>query len=83
MNEAKFFADSKTLLLALLVAIAGLSDVIAPYTVQLQEMLGAHWFTWLMLIISFATAIIRQYTAGGLTFKKPPALIPPTNGDPK
>ncbi|MBS0212327.1 MAG: hypothetical protein JSR26_03985 [Proteobacteria bacterium] len=69
--EPKWFAQSKTVLLAALVAVAGLGDVIDPYTAQLRALLGPAWFGWLMLALGIASAIVRHHTAAGLSLKPP------------
>lgn len=66
----KFWLKSKTAVFAVGTAIAGLGDVVKPYTDDLREALGKHWFTAVMVGIGAVTLWLRSKTAGGLSVRK-------------
>lgn len=72
INAPKPWFTSKGAWLNIVIVVAGLGDVVAPYQDVVRQALGPHWFSALMIVIGFAGLIVRQLTAGGLTMTKPP-----------
>jgi hypothetical protein len=67
----KFWLKSKTVWAGIVVFVAGMGDVIKPYTDELREAMGKHWFTIVMVAIGATTVYLRKQTAGGISLRKP------------
>lgn len=67
----KFWAKSKTVWFALCTTLAGFWDQVKPYTDDLRNALGPHWFAGLMVGIGLITLTLRSLSSTNITMTKP------------